>query len=302
MKNKIKEIQEVRDTKKAIKELERILEEIKDENAKMPSDERIEEIVKGRKGRLEEAKTIAYDLRENNKKSVRIKGIKNLIIAANIALIALPYVLVGGITYGVMSANDCAPYHQNTHQSSEVVYEYWNSFGENKFLTEKEMEEYNKHSLIVYTPWQQNEKGEYFRNRFYEKRESISVDEVEKILSTDVSDLLADHSFDDITVETAKEKPEKMDAEIEIIQKHKKYGEVKENSKKQIIGFSIGHALGTLSIGSLAVYATHIAIRDKKNKRLFAGKLEELEKEKEVLYDKEKKASMRKKIKELRKK
>lgn len=305
IKKKINEINEIRDSKKTIKELERILEEISNENAKMPSEERIKEIVRGRKGRLEDAKKISYDLRDDRKKSFKIKGIKSLIITVNIVCIALPYVVCGTTAYEIMKHDDIPPYHQNNHQVAEYIYEYWNSKGENKLLTEKDMEKYNNHSLIIYSPWEQNKNGEYYRNRFYDKGNKINEEEIEEILSKDISDILADTSFNEVTVETSKEKPENLDAKVEIIQKHKDYenATIKQNSKEKIVSASIFHAVTTAVLGTsvLGLY-THIRGKKGKNSVLFDDKLEELDRENKSLYTKEVKKEKKNKIKELRKK
>lgn len=302
LKEKIDIIREEKDLEETKRELERILTEINNENSKIPSDDRIKEIVLGKKGKLEEARRISKDLGEDRRKRAGINGVKNLIITANIVAIMLPYVVCGTGFYFAWRATDHTPYHQNNHQAVQTVYEYWDSLGENKILTEEEMEGKDKNSITIYSPWQQNEKGEYFRNRFYVKK-NLSNSSIEEVLNSELTDLLADYVFDDIELEKAEEKPEDMSGKFELIQKHKDYkrATTKENTKKQIAEYSITHLVAT-ACGGTAILLVYYLLRGKNKKALFLNKYNELKEKEMDLYDEKKRTSMKEKVKELRKK
>lgn len=304
MENKWKEKrqtkQEIKYLEKQKEELSRIINEIKEENSKFISDERMQEIIEGKQGRLEKAKILSEDLRKDTMKRYKCNTIKNLAITLNILILLAPYALVGGISYGIMEKCNIPPYHQNTNKSYSTVTEYKNNLGESFILDKEQIEKYGKDSMVIYSPWEETENG-YSRNVF--KTDSCKKEDFDNLEKVNPLDIITAYSFDESEKEETKTLPEgENDFLVETTRtyKDKEHPIVKENSKGQIFAYSIIH-LGISALVGSAIYAGIKTILKKKNKKyILEDKINAVDMEKSLLKTAEEKETLKQKIKNLK--
>ncbi len=298
-----------RETRREIKylnkqkaELTRILKEINEEESKFLPEERINEIIAGRAGRLEKARDLTNNLREDSFKRLKSNTIKGLTITLNILVILVPYALAGGISYGVMDACSAAPYHQNTHKTYEVVSTYKNNLGESYTMDLEQIEKYGEDSMTVYSPWEKTDNG-YSRNVF--KTDSCKEDDFDNIEKVNPLDIITDYSFDEPETEEIQTLPEGENnfvIEATRTYKDKENPIVKENTKGQIVGFSVLHFGLTALVGSAVCTGIRSALKNKGHKYILDNKVEDANETLKHLKTSVEKKKIKEKIKELKKK
>lgn len=296
---KLKERKEIRELKKQRDELLRIKTEIEKENTKMPSEERINEIVKGKKRIVRE---LSEQVRIDTLKKAKLNTIKGLVITLNIALIMTPYALVGGTTYGIMNKCDATPYHQNTKKHYEVVTELKNNNGESIILDEEGIEKYGKEGLTIYTPWEKNG-DKYERNIF--KTDDIKESVFEDIEEKNAIDLIAENKFDDVETEQSTELPTKENdflVEGVMTYENKDDSSIKENSKGKIVLYSFIHAGITLLGGSALGAGIYTLIKKKEHRFVLDEQFDNLNNKSNDLMSKEEKTKILNKIKQVKNK